>query len=72
MMSVTKPKKPLQETIGTVGVIILALAIIAILLFMVILPYMFSTSKGRHCSVHEPCIQGKRETTKRLPKIGVI
>ena len=54
-------KKPLSEIIGTVAVIIVAIGCVAVLFFTTILPYILSTSSGRHCSIHEPCEESKKE-----------
>ena len=53
-----------SSAIGTVAVVVLALGCIAVLLFMVVIPYALSTSRGRHCSIHDPCGDGKREAPK--------
>ena len=54
-------EKTRSEKIGTIAVIIIAIGCVAILFFTTILPYILSTSSGRHCSIHEPCEESKKE-----------
>ena len=54
-------EKTRREKIGTIVVIIIAIGCVAVLFFTTILPYIMSTSSGRHCSIHEPCEESKKE-----------
>ena len=60
-----------SSAIGTVAVVVLALGCIAVLLFMVVIPYALSTSRGRHCSIHEPCDESKKEGHLKVVQLPV-
>ena len=65
-------EKTRSEKIGTIVVIIIAIGCVAVLFFTTILPYIMSTSRGRNCSIHEPCDESKKEGHLKVVQLPVV